>query len=112
MLRGARSARDNTGDGESVLLCGTSHGLSLIEPALKDMFGNTVLENLGRAAGNHPAARPPHAIFRQRFLTVASAAHHLYRIVSDIEAGLIAGELRQRGIERGWQAIGDACRAI
>ena len=47
MLRGASSARDNTGDGESVLLCGTGHGLSLIKPPLEDMLGNTVLENFG-----------------------------------------------------------------
>jgi len=36
---------------------------ALIETAAEHLFGDTVLEHFGGSAGDHPAARPPEAIF-------------------------------------------------
>src|SRR5579871_4613215 len=78
--------------------------LALVEPAVEYMLGNAILENLDRAAGDHPAARAPHAIFDQRLAAVAERAHGLHRFAGDLEARLVAGSLGDRGLVSGRKA--------
>src|SRR5206468_5918704 len=71
-------------------------GRALIESAVEDVLGDAVLQHLDRAAGDHPAAAAPHAIFNERRFAVARRAHDLHRLVRDLEAGLVAGGLCDR----------------
>src|SRR5215213_8573653 len=73
-------------------------GGTLVEAAVEHVLGDAVLQHLDRAAGDHPAAAAPHAIFDERRLAIAGRAHDLHRLVRDLEAGLIAGGLRHRGL--------------
>src|SRR3990172_5272289 len=49
-------------------------GGALGEAALKDAFGDAVLEDLDGAAGDHPAAASAHAVFDQGLAAVAGGA--------------------------------------
>ena len=48
-------------------------GTTLVEPAVEDVLGDAVLQNLDRAARDHPAAAAPHAPFHQAVLAVAQS---------------------------------------
>src|SRR5207237_3800993 len=90
------------------LRCYRKIALTPLFPALgkaapEDAFGNTVLEDLDRAAGDHPAAAAAQAVLDERFLAVAHAAHHLQRFVRHVEAGLVAIGLGDGGFFRRWQ---------
>src|SRR4029078_3352341 len=75
---------------------------SLIEAPVENTLGDAVFENFDGAARNHPAAGAANAIFHQRFLAVAHAAHDLKRFVGNLPAGEVAGELSDgRVIGRG-----------
>src|SRR6185436_2283501 len=79
----------------------------LIEAAVEHVLGDAVLQHLDRAAGDHPAAAAPHAVLDQRLAAVAERAHRLYRLMRDLEAGLVAGGLRHRGLVGGGEpAVG------
>src|SRR5688572_17161977 len=71
---------------------------ALREAAPENPFGDAVLEDLDRAAGDHPAAAAAHAVLDQLLLAVAEAAHHLQRFVGDVEAGAVAVGLGDRGL--------------
>src|SRR5262245_32409409 len=71
---------------------------ALVEAAIEHVLGDAVLENLDRAAGDHPATATPHAIFHQRRATVTGGAHDLHGLVRDLEADLVAGCFRYRGL--------------
>src|SRR5688572_5096582 len=80
---------------------------ALREAAPENPFGDAVLEDLDRAAGDHPAAAAAHAVLDQLLLAVAEAAHHLQRLVGDVEAGAVAVGLGDRGLlGRGQAAVG------
>src|SRR5687768_1723123 len=68
----------------------------LRKTALEHGFGDAVLEDLDRAAGDHPAAAAAQAVFDQLFLAVAEPAHDLQRLARHVEAGLVAERLRDR----------------
>src|SRR5512145_930072 len=80
---------------------------TLRERALEDGLGDAVLEDLDRAAGDHPAAALAPAPLDQRVLGVAHAAHDLHRLVAALEARLVAVGLGDRRLLRGGQpAVG------
>src|SRR5215217_1407684 len=70
----------------------------LTERALEHRLGYAVPQDLERAARDHPAAAFPEAPLDERVLRIAHAAHDLHRFVRDVEAGLIAEELRDRRV--------------
>src|SRR5262245_26357732 len=70
----------------------------LVETAVEHMLGDAVLEHLDRAARDHPATAAPHAIFHQRLARIAERPHRLNGVVGDLEARLVAGCLRDRGL--------------
>ncbi len=90
---GARSRRDVTAQSAAA-----ANSLALIEAAIEDVFGNAVFQHFDRAAGDHPAARAPHAIFDQRLAAIAQCAHDLHRFARDLEARLIARGLGDCGL--------------
>ena len=57
---------------------GAGMALALVEAAVEDVLGDAVLQHLDRAAGDHPAAGAPHAVFHQRLAAVADRAHDLH----------------------------------
>src|SRR5271163_2542682 len=59
---------------------------ALIEAAVENLLGDTVLEDFHRSAGDHPAAAAAHAVFRQRVAAVAGRTHGLHRLVRHLEA--------------------------
>src|SRR5215470_8540824 len=63
---------------------------ALIEAAVENVLGNAVLEDLDRAARDHPATAAPHAVFDQTILTVPQGAHHLHGLVRNLEARDVA----------------------
>src|SRR5688572_6909721 len=71
---------------------------ALGKAAPENALGDAVLEDLDRAAGDHPAAAAAHAVLDQLFLAVAQAAHDLQRFVGDVEAGAVAVSLGDRGL--------------
>src|SRR6185503_1276769 len=75
-----------------------SRASALGKAAPENPFGDAVLEDLDRAAGDHPAAAAAHAVFDQLFLAVAEAAHHLQRLVRHVEPGAVAVGLGDRGL--------------
>src|SRR5271163_1175631 len=79
-------------------LRGGGRPVALIEAAVEDMFGDAVLQHFERAAGDHPAARSPHAIFDQRLAAIAERAHDLHGFVGDVKARLIAGGFGDGGL--------------
>src|SRR6185503_14894059 len=84
-----------------------SRASALGKAAPENPFGDPVLEDLDRAAGDHPAAAAAYAVLDQLFLAVAEAAHHLQRLVRHLEARLVAVGLGDRGLlGRGEAAVG------
>src|SRR5438045_5949345 len=67
---------------------------------LENYFGEPVFQHLERPAGNHPAARASEAVLDQGVARISQPAHALHRFVTDIEACLIAEELRNRCLIR------------
>ena len=77
------------------------------------MLGDAVLEDLDRAAGDHPTAAPPHAPFHQAVLAIAGSPHDLDRFVRRFETRLVAGRLGNRRFIGGRKAaVGIARGAI
>src|SRR6185436_17217974 len=70
---------------------------TLRERPFEDGLSNAVLEDLDRAAGNHPATALAEAPLDQRLLGVAHAAHDLHRFRADLETDLVAEGLGDRG---------------
>src|SRR4051794_33848644 len=93
---------------------------ALVEAAIEDVLGNAVLENLYRAAGDHPAAAAAHAVFDQRLAAVAESAHGLHGFMRHLEADLVAGSLgdgrlvgrREAAIGIGGGAVEEELRAF
>src|SRR5882672_9108044 len=73
---------------------------ALREAPLEHAFCDPVLEDLDRAAGDHPATAAAHAVLDQFLLRVAEPAHHLQRFVGDLVPRLIAERLGDRGLLR------------
>src|SRR5688572_26417598 len=71
---------------------------ALREAAPENPFGDAILEDLDRAAGDHPAAAAAHAVLDQLLLAVAEAAHDLQGLVGDVEAGAVAVRLCDGGL--------------
>src|SRR5262245_35696681 len=72
-------------------------GPTLVETALEQVLGDAVLEDLDRAAGDHPSAATPHAPLHQAVLTIAARAQDLDRFVRRFETRLVAGRLGNGG---------------
>src|SRR5438132_405942 len=77
-----------------------SAGRALREVLAEHLAGDPVQHLLDRAAGDHPAARAPEQVVDGCFLIVAVAAEDLEGVVRHLEAGPVAGQLRQRRLQR------------
>src|SRR6185503_13445049 len=97
----------------AAIVCRTTLASALRKVAAEHAFGDAVLEDFDRAAGDHPAAAAAQAVLDERLLAVAGGAHDLQRFVRRIEAGLVAGELGERGVlGRGQAAVGVGGRLV
>src|SRR5262249_19665414 len=70
---------------------------ALVQPAIENLLGDAVLENFGRAAGDHPAAAAAHAVFHQSVAAIARRPHGLHGLVRHLEPREVAGGLCERG---------------
>src|SRR5262245_6860431 len=73
---------------------------ALRKAAAENALGDAILEDLDRAAGDHPAAAAARAVFDQLLLAVAHRAHDLQRLVRHVEAGPVAVRLGDRRLFR------------
>src|SRR5579863_10060304 len=94
--RGRNSTSARLGSTAALLGGGTARFLR--ETTVEDEFGDAVLHDLDRAAGDHPAARAALAIFDQALLGITESAQHLHRLVGRAEARLVAVGLGERGL--------------
>src|SRR5262245_49342448 len=86
---------------------------ALRKAAAENALGDAVLEDLDRAAGDHPAAAAARAILDQLLLAVAHGAPDLERLVRHVEAGPVAVGLGDRRlVGRRQAAIGIAGGAV
>src|SRR5580658_6628652 len=59
------SAQGDRESGSAALFCGIGLPYPLVEAAIEYLLGDAVLENLHRAAGDHPATAAALAVFHQ-----------------------------------------------
>src|SRR5687768_14096713 len=99
-IAGSRFTSSGRFSKTEIVVCPCLFFGALGEAAAEDAFGDAVLEDFDRAAGDHPAAAAARTVLDQFFLAVAHRAHHLERLVGDIEAGAVAMRLGDLGLLR------------